>query len=33
MALGLTSDADAAPVLTNLDRLAAMLTRLAGFGG
>ena len=33
VALGLTSDADAAPVLTDLNRLAAMLTRLGGFGG
>ncbi len=33
VALGLASDADAAPVLKDLDRLAAMLTRLGGFGG
>ena len=31
-ALGLASEADATAVLTLLDRLAAMLTRLGGFG-
>ena len=30
-ALGLLTETDAAPVLADLDRLAAMLTRLAGF--
>jgi four helix bundle protein len=32
VALGLTTDAVAQPVLVDLDRLAAMLTRLGGFG-
>jgi four helix bundle protein len=31
LALGLLTDAEATPVLTNLDRLAAMLTKLGGF--
>jgi len=33
VALALVPDADAAAVLANLDRLAAMLTRLGGFSG
>jgi four helix bundle protein len=33
VALGLVPDADAATVLGDLARLAAMLTRLGGFGG
>ena len=33
VALGLAPDADVAPVLKDLDRLAAMLTRLGDFGG
>ena len=32
-ALGLVPDGQTAPVLIELDRLAAMLTRLGGFGG
>ena len=32
-ALGLVPDGQTAPVLVELDRLAAMLTRLGGFGG
>jgi four helix bundle protein len=33
VALGLIPEADATTVLEDLDRLAAMLTRLGGFGG